>query len=220
MAKNSLKRYNAPKTWKIKRKGVTFATRQNPGPHSKGMGLPLNILLRDMLHYSSTTRESKYILTKKNVIVDGKKRNSHKFPVGLFDVIDVGDVNKSYRILLDKRGNLTFAEIGKSESNIKPCKIIRKTVVGGKIQVNLYDGKNILVGKDGYKTGDTLFLELPALNVRKHVPLQKNVLIYLTGGKHIGEVGKVKDIVGNRIMYIMENGDVAETLKKYAFVVG
>ena len=52
------------------------------------------------------------------------------------------------------------------------------------------------------------------------MPLQKNVLIYLTGGKHIGEVGKVKDIVGNRIMYIMENGDVAETLKKYAFVVG
>lgn len=220
MVKRHLKRYFAPKAWQINRKQSSYITKQNPGPHSGKMSIPLNVILRDMLNYSSTTKESKIILTKKNILVDGKRRKECKFPVGLFDVIEFKDINKSYRVLLNKKGKLTLIEVGNDESNIKPCSIINKTSVKGKIQLNLNDGKNILVDKDGYKTGDTLSLELPKLSIKKHIGLKKNVLIYLIGGKHIGEVGKVKDIVRNRIMYEGENGDVIETLKKYAFVIG
>ena len=45
-------------------------------------------------------------------------------------------------------------------------------------------------------------------------------LVFLTGGKHIGETGKVQDIASSRIIYKTEKGDVVETLKKYAFPVG
>jgi ribosomal protein S4E len=45
-------------------------------------------------------------------------------------------------------------------------------------------------------------------------------LIYLTGGKHIGQIGKIQDIIGNRILYKTESGDVVETLKDYAFPIG
>ena len=45
-------------------------------------------------------------------------------------------------------------------------------------------------------------------------------MIYLTGGRHIGEIGKVQDIIGNRILYNTETGDTVETLKEYAFPIG
>ena len=220
MAKRHLKRYFAPKAWQINRKRFSYVTKQNPGPHSSKISVPLNVILRDMLNFSSTTKESKIILRKKNVMADGKRRKNHKFPVGLFDVIEFKEINKSYRILLNKKGKLTLIEIGSDESNIKPCSIINKTAVKGKIQLNLNDGKNIFVDKDSYKTEDTISLELPKFTIKKHIGLKKDILIYLIGGKHIGEVGNVKDIIGNRIMYKGENGDIIETSKKYAFVIG
>ena len=42
----------------------------------------------------------------------------------------------------------------------------------------------------------------------------------MIGGKHIGQTGKVQDIIGNRILYKTEKGDVIETLKEYAFPIG
>lgn len=220
MAKRHLKRYNAPKTWKVRTKGFIFITRGNPGPHSGKTSMPLNIVLRDLLHYSGTARESEAILRRKNIFVDGVRRQEPKFPVGLFDVIEFRDISKSYRVVMDKKGKLALAAIESNEAGIKPCSIINKTLVKGKIQINLNDGRNIIVSKDGYKTGDTVFLELPKLAIKRHISLKKNVLICLVGGKHISEVVKVKDIVGNRIIYIRENNDVVETLKKYAFVIG
>ena len=219
MVKRHLKRYFAPRKWSIKRKGLVYITRNNSGPHSTKTSIPLNIILRDLLCYSNTTKESKNILNRKNVLVDGIRRKEHKFPVGLFDVIEFKDINKSYRIILNNKDKLSLIEIDK-DANIKPCKIINKTPIKGKIQLNLNDGKNIIFEKDGYKTGDSVFLELPKLTIKKHISLKKNVLIYLTGGKHISETGKVKDIIGNRIMYERENGDIVETLKEYAFVIG
>ena len=42
----------------------------------------------------------------------------------------------------------------------------------------------------------------------------------MTGGKHIGETGHVEDISGNKIIYKNPNGELVETSKKYAFVIG
>ena len=46
------------------------------------------------------------------------------------------------------------------------------------------------------------------------------MLIYLIGGKHIGDMGKVEDVHGDKIRYKSRKGDVYETLKEYAFVIG
>src|SRR3989344_4345747 len=114
MAKRHLKRLNAPKSWKIKAKGLSFITRHNPGPHSGKASMPLNVILRDILQYSSTTRESKNILTRKNVFVDGIRRDEHKFPVGLFDVIEFKDINKAYRAVINKKGKIELLDIKSS----------------------------------------------------------------------------------------------------------
>ena len=89
------------------------------------------------------------------------------------------------------------------------------------MQLNLYDGKNILMPAAKCKVGDAVLITLGKKNeVRENISLDKNTLIYLTGGKHISQTGKVEDIRGNRILYKSLEGDVIETSKEYAFPIG
>jgi small subunit ribosomal protein S4e len=216
-----LKRYFAPKTWKIKKKGIKYVTKSSPGTHKMSLALPLNVVLRDVLDYATTNKEVKFIVSNKNITVDGIRRKDHKFPVGLFDVLSLDDTGEHFRVLLDKKGKLILIKIEKGESNVKLCKIVGKTAVKGKIQLNLYDGKNILVEKKDFKVGDVILLGFgKKFEIKDHIKLDKNALIYLTGGKHIGQIGKVQDMANNKIIYKTKEGDVVETLKKYAFPVG
>ena len=220
-----LKRYFSPKSWKIKRKGIVYITKPSPGPHKIEMALPLNVILRDMLKYATTNREVKFMLANKDITVDGIRRRNLKFPVGLFDVLALNDIGEHFRIILDKKGSIALIKISKDESSLKLCKIIGKSIMKGakgKAQLNLYDGKNMLVEKDSYKVGDVVLIELSGKNfrIKDHIKLDKGCLVFLTGGKHIGEIGKIQDIAGSRIIYKTENGDAVETLKKYAFPVG
>lgn len=216
-----LKRYFAPKTWKIKRKGITFITKPSPGTHKIGMSMPLNVILRDVLGYANNNREVKFMLEKRDISVDGIQRKDYRFPVGLFDVLSLNDINKYFRIVLDKRGNLALIKIEKGESTLKLCKVTGKSIVKGKTQLNLYDGNNIFVQDKGYKVGDAILMVMgKKKEIKEKVNFDKNVLIYLTGGKHIGQIGKVEDIRGNRILYKIGEGNIVETLKAYAFPIG
>ena len=64
-----LKRYFAPKTWKIKRKELTFISRPSPGPHNTAMALPLGVILRDMLNFQKRCWE--LMMLKENAKVIG-----------------------------------------------------------------------------------------------------------------------------------------------------
>jgi len=79
-----LKRYFAPKTWKIKRKGIKYITKPSPGSHKINMAMPLNVILRDILDYADSNREIRFILEKKNIEIDGIRRKDYKFPVHHF----------------------------------------------------------------------------------------------------------------------------------------
>ena len=216
-----LKRYFAPKTWNIKRKGITYITKPSPGTHKIGVSMPLNVILRDILNYAESNREVKFILENRNVEVDGIRRKDYRFPVGLLDVLSLNDTNEHFRIVLDKRGKINLIKIGLEEKGLKMYKITGKKSIKGKIQLNLYDGKNILVKENDYKIGDTLLMTLGKnVVIKEKVSLDKNALIYLIGGTHIGQTGKVQDIIGNRILYKDESGDTIETLKEYAFAIG
>jgi len=216
-----LKRYFAPKTWKIKVKGIKFITKPSPGTHKISDSLPLNVVMRDILRYAETNKEVKFMINNKNISIDGIKRNDYKFPLGLFDVLSLDKTNEHFRVILDKQGKFDLIKIGKEEANIKPCRISGKTSIKGKIQLNLHDGKNIFTEKDTFKVGDAIILSLDKKNtIKDHIKLDKNSLISLTGGKHIGHTGTVQDIVQNKIIYKTQDGEVVETLKKYAFPLG
>jgi len=216
-----LKRHAAPKAWKIKRKGIKYVTKPSPGTHKISVSLPLNVILRDILNNAKTNREVKFILEKRDVTIDRIRRKDHRFPVGLFDVLSLNDINEHFRIILDKKGRIYFIRISEEEKAIKLCKITGKTIVKGKEQLNLFDGKNIFVKGGNYKVGDSVLLNLGKKNeIKKSVKLDKDALIYLTGGKHIGQIGKIQDIIGNRILYKTEAGNIVETSKEDVFPIG
>lgn len=223
MSRYHLKRLAAPSTWKIKRKELTYVTRPNPGPHSFRLGMPLNLIMREILGYGETARDVKNILNNKAILIDGIRRKDPKFIVGLFDSLTVEDKNESFRIILDDKSKISAIKINKEEANVKPCKITGKKILSGKFQINLYDGKNILVDSGNYgtyKVGDSLMIGLPKQEIKAHLALEKKKTIYLVGGKNLGETGVVENIKGDNIFYRAKSGDIVETLKKYAFVVG
>jgi ribosomal protein S4E len=63
-----------------------------------------------------------------------------------------------------------------------PAKIVGKTVLkGGKMQLNLSAGINMLVEKNNFKTGETLMLDMPSKNMVDHLKLEKGAYVFLSG---------------------------------------
>lgn len=217
-----ISRLAAPKSWPIKRKGIKFVTKPSPGPHKLKESIPLNLILRNLLGYVETTREAKKILNSGKVLVDKVVRKDHKFPVGVMDIIKIPSINEYYRVLYNKKGKFILHKINKQEAEIKPEKIIGKTILKkNKTQLNLYDGKNIIIKEDKYKVGDSIIIIKD--EIKKHLKLEKDALIYLIGGKHISLIGTLKEIhrlqnSPDRISFKVDN-KTFETLKKYAFVI-
>ena len=134
--KRHLKRLAIPKSWKVKRRGLTFILRPNPGPHPFKLGMPINSILRDVLKLAKNSKEAKQILYGSEVLVDGIRRKELKFPVGIMDVINFTKSGKTFRVVLDK-GKLEVMPIDKKEAEIKPCRITGKTKVKGKSLIAL-----------------------------------------------------------------------------------
>jgi len=221
-----LKRLAMPATWPLARKGSKFVTKPNPGPHSLEHGMALNSVLKEMLGWAKTSKETKLILNNGLITVDGKVRKELKFPVGLMDVLKNQKTGETFRIILNSKGKLHLLKIKGQEENIKPCKIIRKQMTkGGKIQITLHDGRNLLTDNNDYKVGDTLIIELPSGKPIQHLKLEKGTFVMITKGKHSGEFGKLLEIVGEKSIedtkiLLESNGQKFETLKDYAFVIG
>ncbi|HIH04671.1 TPA: 30S ribosomal protein S4e [Candidatus Woesearchaeota archaeon] len=220
MAKRHLKRMAVPRTWPVERKSSTFIYRPSPGAHSFDEGMSLGTFLKEVFRYARTNREARRILHQKTVLVDGKRRKDEHLIVGLFDIIEFPEADTRFRITINTNGKIDAVAVDKKEAALKPCRITGKSMVKGKVQLNLSDGRNILVDKDGYRTGDTLLIGLPSQDIRKHLRLDKKAAIFLTGGKHLGHIGTVEGISGDRLMYRTEDGAIQETKKEYAFVIG
>ncbi|HLC90596.1 MAG TPA: 30S ribosomal protein S4e [Candidatus Nanoarchaeia archaeon] len=216
--KNHLKRIPAPKSWVIDRKERTFTVRPKPSGHVIGNGLPLGMIVRDELSLTSTMREVKKSLTSSPVLVDGFPRKDYRFHVGLFDIITIPKVNKSYTITFDAKGRIIVEEISKSDSTQKVCKVIGKTVLPkGKMQYHLHDGKNI-VSEQKIAIGDSVILSLPSLEIKEVLQLKSGVPVYLIQGKYRGSSGVLKELRQKQAVYSADGKDL-ETARDYLFVV-
>lgn len=215
--KSHLKSIAAPKTWAIKRKRHKFIARPKPGKkffYSASLGFVLRFLLK----HAKTSKEIKHILNTKEVLVDGKRRKSLKYPVGLMDVVEIPTLKEKYRMMISSRGKL-FME--KSESSFKPCKIVGKKLHKGKHQISFFDGRTMLVeDATKFKSGDSLELDISKKIVKRHLKLDKGAKVVLIGGRNIGCTGKVVDITEKIIVIKTKDGSTLQTLKKYAYVVG
>lgn len=211
-----LKRIAAPSWWPIQRKTHKFVTTVR-GPHSEA--LPLQILIRDVLGLANTAREARNIINAGNVLVDGKIRKDVKFGVGPMDVIEIPIIKKSWRVV--PRNGLTFIETSGNDAKLKICKIKDKKILkGGKIQLNLDDGKNIL-NSEKYSTKDSLLIEIPTQKIIDNVKFEKGNLALVTAGKKRGTLAKIKEIDYANARVWMENDGVNfETPIKNVTMVG
>lgn len=234
-SKKHLKRLASPRLWQIHRKEAKWAPRTRPGPHPLNRSIPVQIIIRDMLGYAKTYRETKKILSEGNVLIDGVVRTDERFPVGLMDVIEIRKIDKSYRVLPHPSKELILHEIGEEEVTFKLCQLINKvTVKKGNIQLNFHDGRNILVKvqdptnpvEDMYKSRDVLQLVLPNQEIINHFKFEEDVLAIIIGGKNAGLVGRINEIekrIGHHASVVtLENaqGELIKTALEYTFPIG
>jgi small subunit ribosomal protein S4e len=194
-----LKRLLAPSFWRVPKKGTKWVVTPHPGPHGKTDSVPLSIILTHMVKMADTTTEAKKVIRQGEIFVDGKRRKDYAYPAGIFDAISMPKAKKYYRLVPSTKG-LDLIETSEKDANIKICKIDKKSVIKkGKVQLNLNDGKNILVADGNYKTGDSLLLELPSLKIMEHFPLEKGNLGMISHGTGVGKIVKVKGLVKGNI---------------------
>jgi small subunit ribosomal protein S4e len=230
----TLKRLNTPAHLQIKRKHGTFFVKPSPGSHPERFCLPLLHIVRDILKFVDNHREAKKLIGLGHFKIDGKVVRDRGFPVGLMDVLSIEKINKHYRILPDSHYGLILHEISEEESTYKLCRIDNKTnVKGGHLQLNLHDGRNILIRvkdprnpkEDKYKRMDVLKISLPDQEIMKVLKFKDNNLAIIISGKNIGQVGKIVNILKRfgpkaSTVSIEHNGDHTETLYDYTFIIG
>lgn len=229
--KKHLKRLPAPKHWPIKRKHGKFTTRPIPGPHGKEECLTLTILLREVLGRAENMREVKAIVSAGDVYVDGRPRRDTRFPIGLMDVVEIKSSDDRFRLLPKLRGGLRLVKIDEAESKFKLGRIEKKQMIsGGKVQLTLHDGRNILL-PDGakpadYNTLDTLVISLPEQQLMETISLDKGTYAVVTQGRNVGKEGKVIEIekrIGTHASTVTvedPDGNRFQTALDYVFVLG
>ncbi|HLC32803.1 MAG TPA: 30S ribosomal protein S4e [Candidatus Nanoarchaeia archaeon] len=213
-----LKAYAVPKSWTLLKKVNKWTARPLPGAHPFEFAMPVSLLLRQ-LGFAKTLREIKKIVNDKAIMVDGKIVTDHHHSIGFMDVVHIKP-KTNLRGSFDRKGRLVFHEIAASETKHKACKVTGKRMVpGGKVQLSLLDGRNLIVQKESFAIGDTVILEVPSQKIIEHLPLAKGHAVFLIGGRHKGNLMKIESVEGNSVR--CSNGkDQIDTLKEFVVVVG
>lgn len=218
-----MKRLAMPKTWPIPKKVHLWATKQSAGAHSVDSSMPAAMILRDMLKVCDTAKEAKKIIAARDLIVNGKAVKDAKAPVGLMDVVSLPKSGANYRVLLTSKGKLTLVPITADDARWILCRIENKTkVAGGKIQLNLSSGRNVLLDENKYSTGDSVKLCLETNKIVADYPLAENAVVLVISGRHIGAVETVDKytVVNRPTENTITFKDNSETVKKNVFVIG
>jgi small subunit ribosomal protein S4e len=231
-----LKRKPAPEFWPIHRKEAVWTVKPNAGPHPISRCIPLTLVLRDVLGVAKTRSEVKTIIHEEKIMVDGKVQREELFPTGLMDVVSIQDVEKWYRVLPAENG-LFLHLISKDEAIFKLCRIENKTVLtGGNVQLNLHDGRNVLVEvkdpkkpeEDVFHNLDTLKISLPNQEILGHMKLAEGAPALIVGGKNAGKHGKIVAIEqrprqkrkSSLVTVEDKSGNRFQTTVDYVFVIG
>ncbi|MDN5357915.1 MAG: small subunit ribosomal protein S4e [Candidatus Methanomethylophilaceae archaeon] len=218
-----MKRLAAPRSWPIKRKSSVWTAKQSPGAHSVENSMPAVTILRDMIGVCDTAREAKRIIGNREMLVDGKPVKSPKEPVGIMDVVSIPKMNVHYRILLTDKGKLTATKIAEDRSTWTLCRIEGKTILkGGKYQINMSGGRNIILDEDEYKTGDTLKINFEDQKVLAHYGLVAGASAMIIEGIHAGKAETISEylITKSNGANVVKFEGGTETVKKNVFVIG
>jgi len=223
------KRISYQGTGRILKKTHVWVLSTEPGPHAKTKSAPLGVILRDVLKFADNAREVKYILTNKVVCVNSNRIKNSRFPVGIFDVLELKDSGKSYRVFYDSKGYINLKELEKGYKKVRYSIISKKTVLKkNRIQVSLDNGYNFLFdvkdAKGKYNLRDGAVFDYEKKKVVDIIPFAKGTTVYIIAGPHISKSGTIKEIIkgalGKRPEVVIEgNNETLRTVSDYVHVV-
>ncbi|MEK6840620.1 MAG: 30S ribosomal protein S4e [Nanoarchaeota archaeon] len=186
-----LKRQEVPKRWPVYRKGTKYVVRPDMNLES---GVPLIIILRDMLKIVRNRKEARGAIFMKHILVNSRVPKDEKNPVLLFDTISLLPLQKNYRLDLSEGGKFILSEISAEDANKKPVKVVNKKVLRGKkVQINLQDGNNFL-SDIKCNTNDSVLIDFKKKKIEKCLPLKESSRAMVFAGKHSGKRGEIKKI--------------------------
>ncbi len=220
------KTLSVPVVRHLNRKANAWTTKVMAGPHNRERAVPLVFVLREILQVAGTEKEARSIVQHTEVKVNGVRRQDVRFPVGLFDLVELDKVKKKYRVVLDKKGRIVLKEVEGKDKASKLCKVLRKhTMRGGKQQVTLDDGATLMDEKNAIKVGCTLKLELPGRKVLEVLELKKGNLVYVIQGTHVGTLAQVQDVIEGtmsrpKLISLKAGEEEFQTVERNVLVVG
>ena len=223
---NHQKRLSVPKSWPVERKEETFTVKASAGPHGES-GVPLLIILRDVLEYVDNRKEARYALNQDNVVINGKAVSDEERPVGMFDIVAFDEREEYYRVFPDEGGRLALTSIPEDAAQSKLGKIEEKrNVPGGDLQLTLHDGHTLLVDEDtAYDAGDSIVIANEDDEVVAHFEYEEGALVTAVAGGHAGEIGTIDEIqvtpgsAQNNVLVTQDDGEGFETIEEYVVVI-
>ena len=223
---NHQKRLSVPKSWPVERKTDTFTVKAGAGPHGED-GVPLLILLRDVLEYVDSRKEARYALSEDGVLVNGVAVSDEERPIGMFDIVAFPDREEYFRVFPDEGGRLSLTPIDEDAAASRLGKVeAKRQVQGGDTQLSLHDGTNVIVD-DGseYNTKDSVVVGNEDKEIVAHFPYEEGALVTAVRGNHAGKVGEIEAIEvtpgsGSNVVYVEEDDDDEfETVEEYVVVI-
>ncbi len=224
---NHQKRLSVPDTWPVERKTEMFTVKADAGPHGDA-GVPLLILLRDVLGYVDSRKEARYALEQDAIVINGDTVTDEERPVGMFDILAFREREEYYRVFPDEGGRLSLTPIDEDAAGSKLGKIIRKQhVPGGDIQVTLHDGQTLLVeDASAHSVGDSLVVGNEDDEIVAHFEYEEGALATAVDGQHAGQIGGVDEIQvtagsssNNVLLSAYGDDEQFETVEEYIVVI-
>jgi len=221
---NHQKRLSVPNSWPVGRKELTYTVKADAGPHGDD-GVPLLVLLRDVLGYVDSRKEARYALDQGSVLLNGHQATDETRPVGMFDILAFVEREEYYRVFPDQGGRLTLTPIDADSAGSKLGKVVEKhQVPGGDVQLTLHDGQTLLVDDESITAKDSVVVSNDDKTVVAHFPYEEGALVTAVDGSHAGQIGRVEEIVvtpgssSNDVVVEQTDGGF-ETVEKYVVVI-
>jgi len=214
-----LKRHEVPKSWPVYRKGTKYVIRPKSDIES---GIPLLVVLRDMLNVVQNRKEARRTIFLKQILVNNKIPKDEKKSLLLFDTMSLIPEKKNYRLDLSEKGKFELKEINENEINRKAVKVANKRMLKGKrVQLNLHDGRNILSDMK-CEVNDSVLINFSEKKIEKCLPLKDGSEAVVFAGKHSGKRGNIKSLDRKKKIAEMETDkkEKINVLIKQIIVVG
>jgi len=222
---NHQKRLSVPNSWPVERKTATFTVKAGAGPHGED-GVPLLVLLRDVLGYADSRKEARFALAEDGVLVNGDPINDEARPIGMFDILAFPAREEYYRVFPDEGGRLSLTPIDAEAADSRLGKVVgKRQVSGGATQLSLHDGTNVVVDDgEAYSGNDSIVVDNETKGIVAHFPYEEGALVTAVRGNHAGKIGTVASIEvtygsGSNIVDVETDDGGFETVEKYVVVI-